>query len=275
MKKLLKRSITAIIYVLLLVGSVYYGLFTAALFFLLVGIISAFEFYKLSFKTGASPQSFVGIISGIILMLVLYPDCFESYRVSFLGFIIIPFLFIIIREVYSSKPTPILNISTTLSGVVYVFLPLILLLYTSFLFNEHYGFQYILIFMFTVWANDTGAYFTGMSIGKHKLFERVSPNKTWEGTFGGVLLAIITACLSSFYFESQLSIYEWGIAGLIIAVFSVFGDLSISAFKRAAVVKDTGNILPGHGGFLDRFDSVFIAAPAYYFYLLVLKTFIH
>ena len=135
--------------------------------------------------------------------------------------------------------------------------------------TNEYSPNIILGFFFIMWANDTGAYLTGRALGKHKFFPRISPNKTWEGTIGGIIIGVLIAYLNHFWFEN-LSVTNWFILGLIITVFGTLGDLVESMFKRAAKVKDSGKIMPGHGGVLDRFDSTLLAAPMVWLYLLLI-----
>ena len=121
-------------------------------------------------------------------------------------------------------------------------------------------------FMLMLWANDTGAYIMGKSFGKHKLFERVSPGKTWEGLAGGILSAVVAAGVIARYF-TVLDTWQWLCVALIISVFGTFGDLVESLFKRSRQIKDSGAILPGHGGLLDRFDGLLLAAPIVFVFL--------
>jgi phosphatidate cytidylyltransferase len=156
----------------------------------------------------------------------------------------------------------------SLMAVVYISLPLGLLM---FFFNPvvmsgpfHYG--KALGFLVILWLNDTGAYLVGSLIGKHKLFERISPGKTWEGSAGGALFALLTAWGLSFIFK-QLDVSQWMILSLIIVVTGTLGDLVESMLKRSLALKDSGDILPGHGGILDRFDAVLLSAPFVFVYL--------
>ena len=119
-----------------------------------------------------------------------------------------------------------------------------------------------------LWANDTGAYLIGTAIGKHRLFERISPKKSWEGSIGGFIISMIAAFLFSIFY-TKLNIYEWFIFAALISVSGTYGDLTESILKRKIGVKDSGNILPGHGGLLDRFDSSLFAAPVIYSYLIL------
>jgi phosphatidate cytidylyltransferase len=123
-------------------------------------------------------------------------------------------------------------------------------------------------FLIILWSNDTGAYLAGKSFGKHKLFERISPNKTWEGFVGGLILALFVGFNLAQYFGG-LERWQWAVMAVIIAVFGTLGDLVESMLKRTLGVKDSGNILPGHGGLMDRFDGLLLAAPLVFLFLLV------
>jgi phosphatidate cytidylyltransferase len=131
-----------------------------------------------------------------------------------------------------------------------------------------YNHEITLGFMFLLWANDSGAYLIGMSLGKNKLFERISPKKSWEGFFGGLVVAIGVAVLCSLFFTT-LAVQHWIVMAILVTLFGTFGDLVESMFKRSMNVKDSGKLLPGHGGFLDRFDGLLIAAPMVYSYLVL------
>jgi len=126
--------------------------------------------------------------------------------------------------------------------------------------NQKYNFQIILGCLLILWATDTGAYFAGTFFGKRKLFERISPKKSWEGVIGGIICGLIAACILSNY-EHQFSLLQWLIIAMVIMVTGIIGDLVESMFKRGIEVKDTGHLLPGHGGILDRFDALIFSAP--------------
>ena len=134
----------------------------------------------------------------------------------------------------------------------------------------NYGFptsSLLVGFFIVIWGNDTFAYLSGMAFGKHKLLERVSPKKTWEGTFGGALFSFIAVIVLSLFFK-ELNAFEWIGFALTIIIFGTFGDLFESLIKRTLGLKDSGNIMPGHGGILDRFDSILMAAPFAYIYIV-------
>jgi phosphatidate cytidylyltransferase len=175
---------------------------------------------------------------------------------------------IFVFELYRKKNKPFQNIALTFLGIIYIALPFSLLYLMGFKEYTVTGFKpkIILGFFFLLWTSDTGAYLVGMTLGRHPFFPRISPKKSWEGFIGGVVLTLLIAWVISNYF-TFLSTYDWLIIGLIIAVTGAIGDLIESLLKRSLNVKDSGNILPGHGGILDRFDSVIFAAPLVFVYL--------
>ncbi|MCB0380058.1 MAG: CDP-archaeol synthase, partial [Flavobacteriales bacterium] len=165
-----------------------------------------------------------------------------------------------------------INVAYTIMPIFYVVLPFILLYhlgyYNNHQFTNEFSYPIIWGYFFILWSNDTGAYLSGRFFGKHKLFERISPKKTWEGSIGGAVLSVVVAYVCSMYFE-QLSVTDWIVVALITVVFGSLGDLVESMLKRSLNIKDSGNILPGHGGILDRFDGLFISIPFVYAYLIL------
>src|SRR5690606_15573525 len=153
----------------------------------------------------------------------------------------------------------------TFLGLFYVSMPFALLNAAAF-HEGNYNFEIIFGCLFILWASDTGAYFAGTFFGKRKLFERISPKKSWEGFFGGAALAMIFAYGIATFFHS-LAMLDWLIIGVIIVVGGTFGDLIGSLLKRSIEIKDSGDSLPGHGGFLDRFDGLIISIPFIVAYL--------
>lgn len=195
--------------------------------------------------------------------------------------IILPFLFLIL-ELFLKGEKPFQNIATFLFGIVYTLIPFSLL--QTFILSSNKGFSLENIFrgyagftphivagmLFLTWANDSFAYIIGSRIGKTPLFPRISPKKTWEGTIGGGLMCMVTAGIISLFFK-ELSTINWVIIGGIVAVFGTLGDLVESMLKRSVGVKDSGSIMPGHGGFLDRFDAFMFVVPFVYAYLLFVR----
>jgi phosphatidate cytidylyltransferase len=168
-----------------------------------------------------------------------------------------------IVELYRKKSTPLENIFVSVGNVIYIVVPIMML----FLFRS-YDKWFFLIYFVAVWTNDVGAYLVVMTMGKHRLFERISPKKSWEGFFGGLFFSIVISLVSGYLLKNELSLW-WAGFGAVVCIAGVFGDLVESMFKRAVQMKDSGSVIPGHGGFLDRFDAVFISAPIVFIYLFV------
>jgi phosphatidate cytidylyltransferase len=266
---MLKRAITGFFFVVVLIFSIWWSKYTCFALFLLISIIGLDEFYTLSKKTGSKVNRAGGLIGGFMAFVIPSLTNIGVVDPKYNFLIIIPLLYIFVSELYRKKDKPFENIAFTILGLVYVVLPFVLVVALANIrtgFFNQYEPHVLLGFFYLIWASDTGAYLAGTKLGKHKLFKRISPGKTWEGTVGGAILAVIIAfVLSQFY--TALSPVQWMISAVIIVIFGTWGDLTESLFKRSIHVKDSGKILPGHGGILDRFDGVFLAAPAVYLFL--------
>lgn len=263
----IKRTLTGSIFVLVLGGSILLSPLTCFILFLIIIILGVLEFYKLIGLREVIANRALGVASSIGILLVTYLYA-TGYATLTWYWAVVPFISaIFIAELYRKKPLPFQNISFTLLGIFYICIPFSLLILFAFpvkLFNS-YEPTIILGFFFLLWTNDTGAYLTGMTMGKHPMFPRISPKKSWEGFTGGFILTIIVAIIISRYFVA-LQLVDWVAIAIIISIFGVWGDLIESMLKRSLEVKDSGNILPGHGGILDRFDSVIFAAPMVFVY---------
>ena len=254
--------------------------------FLVISVLGLWEFYTLIEKGSIKPQKIYGIIFGITCFIAI--GFIQIMQSKFFLLSVIPLLFLsFFIELYRQSENPFSNISATIIGIIYVVIPFSLLFAMSFSiwFGEAFGNgvlsienrimptnhkHFLLGFFFFIWANDTFAYLVGRAIGKHKLFERISPKKTWEGTLGGVLCTQGIAYVISIYF-TELAPIHWHAMALIVSVFGTLGDLVESMFKRSLGVKDSGTILPGHGGILDRFDGVLLSAPFVVTYLMLVR----
>jgi phosphatidate cytidylyltransferase len=259
MNDILVRSISGAVFVFTVITALYWGAHTTAVLFLLIYSIGLIEFYKL-FKEQPSlclSKNTATFLGTLFFFFLLWPFVLHLPN-HFILLSLLVFPFMMINELYREDKSPIVNIGIYFLGWLYLALPLFLI----FFINFSKGWQFAIGLFVIVWTNDTFAYLSGRFLGKHKLFERISPNKTWEGTIGGVLFAMLAAFLWASYFD--LDVLFWLLAGTIIAVGAVFGDLIQSMFKRSVNVKDTGTIMPGHGGVLDRFDAVLFVAPVFF-----------
>lgn len=264
MSNLITRGITGALFVAVLLGAFYYSIITTFILSGIVVLLGLLEFYNLfNANNHATPCKLTGVIGGIGLFLLLtYPIVFHQIAIVFGIIPLVALTFIV--EIYRNKPTPITNIAVLLFGWLYLAIPFFFVVWMR---THPDGAQLLMGLFILVWTNDTFAYLSGRFLGKHKLFERISPNKTWEGTVGGIVFAVFGGFLFA-YFTSHN--YEfWIIAAIIIAIASIYGDLFQSMMKRSVGVKDSGNLLPGHGGILDRFDAVIYAIPFFFVWLVL------
>tara|TARA_B100001540_G_C15777991_1_gene629592 strand:+ start:191 stop:1009 length:819 start_codon:yes stop_codon:yes gene_type:complete len=270
---MLKRAITGSVFVTVLIVCTYLhpiSLFGMYLFFVLIG---SWEYLNiLKSNTKLSPNIALGMFNSAIgFITVTAEPILKMNNEPFLAVLLIGVFATPLIELYNKKEEPFSNICHSLFPVLYVSIPFGLLILANSQapgYTEKYNAELILGFYFVLWSNDTGAYLSGKAFGKHKLFERISPNKTWQGSIGGGLLAIGISVLISFIFTT-LPIWQWIIIGIIISIFGSMGDLAESLFKRSMGVKDSGKIMPGHGGILDRFDGLLIASPFVFAFLLL------
>lgn len=275
MKNIFVRTISGAIYVILILGSIILGKYTFFIFFSLVLAYTLFEFYRLCKHGGKNPQ----IVNGIIISVYLFV-AFFLYDLRIIGEIIflgiIPALMIIPTiELFRKSERPVQNIAYTLLGVAYIAFPFSVLnfIISPYELNPEIYVPETLIGLFIIlWANDSGAYLVGSWLGKTKMIERVSPNKTWEGAIGGAIFAIAIS-LVLYPIMGFLNPIHTIAVSLLTVIAGTLGDLTESMFKRNFNVKDSGSVMPGHGGLLDRFDSMLFAAPIYFIYItLVLNS---
>jgi phosphatidate cytidylyltransferase len=270
---ILTRSVTGLVFVLVIVGSVIANAWMFALLFLFVSTLTQLEFYQHIFKGTQKAQIYAGLGSGIFLYTSLAASALGMAGVTGVNLIVlnfIPLVLVFVLALFSGSSNPFSDIGLTLTGILYIALPFGLLnyFYLPSLFLNEVNYGVLLGFFLILWLNDTAAYLVGSAIGKHHLFARISPKKTWEGSIGGALFALIAAWLLSDYFE-VLVLWQWLAIALIIVVFGTLGDLVESMLKRSLGIKDSGNILPGHGGLLDRFDAVLLSAPVVFVFIAV------
>lgn len=267
MKNLVTRSLTGIVFVIVVIGSVLFGSMTFSALMLLLSIIGLTEYIKLrpnTFKTLSDKISL--LLSGIGLFVIVFLVQSGIIKIEYLNIIFVIFLILVIRTLLLCPNEAITKISEFVFGLAYVVIPFVLMI--GFYKNDTPTKlpELLIGFFIILWFNDVFAYIVGSLIGKTKLYEKISPKKTWEGTIGGTILSVLSAYLLSTIFLS-LNLTNWLVIGFLISIFATLGDLTESMFKRQANVKDSGNIMPGHGGILDRFDGLLLAAPAIYVYL--------
>ena len=292
LKNFLVRTASGAVLLLVVLGAAFTGPVGYGALLLLITGVGVWEFYALARAKGVEPQRVLGLVGSLALTLMgacitwcgyLNDDsirlerCLEDIALVCLVTTALTIMFVFVAEVFRNRQTPIHNIATTILGMVYVALPMAVMALIPMLLqdpdweNPEWNPLYFLFYLFLVWGNDVFAYIFGITTGKHKLCERLSPKKSWEGFAGGIagsmcVGAIAAAALGESY------IFWIGLA-LVVALSSVVGDLIESMFKRDAGVKDSGNILPGHGGMLDRFDALIVSAPFALMYIVITSIF--
>lgn len=288
MKSITTRALTGIVYVGMILGVIISNEVVAvACLLALFSMLGSYEYlvmsksnlYTLFLKIWHALMA--GLVVYIFYILADYPNNWHKVVMALFPYFCY-ILFYLIGEIYRLKRVPEREASQSFFAHIYVALPLGVLLLTT---GERYGLSELfgdrlsfpntfwLLPIFTlIWLNDTGAYLVGSLFGKHKLLERVSPNKTWEGSIGGMVITLIGSYCYSLLFPEVASVWEWMGFGLLIVFFGTYGDLFESFIKRSCGVKDSGNILPGHGGMLDRIDSLlFVSFPAFLYINLVIN----
>ncbi|MCF6351499.1 MAG: phosphatidate cytidylyltransferase [Cyclobacteriaceae bacterium] len=254
-----QRIITALVGAVAIVGGVYWGMWGYFIVFLVISFLTLWEFYKLAIMDDMAPLKIWGSLigSGIFVLTFLVAAGILPLKFMLLVFPFFASVFLI--KLYKKDEKPFTQVAYTFLGIIYVTVPFSLLSVIAF-DSGTYRFQVILGMLFILWASDTGAYFSGILFGKKKLFKRISPKKTWEGSVGGALLAMVFAYGFSIYFN-DLTLIQWFVAAGLIVIAGIYGDLVESLFKRSIAIKDSGSSIPGHGGFLDRFDGLLLASP--------------
>ena len=283
MKNLMVRTLSGLVLVAVFVGAVLGSQWSFGALLLLILVGGQTEFYKLARETGLSPQRWMGLAVGVLLFalnFIVFRQFSRSvtdeaggavlYLLLYIG-LLLPTLFVC--ELFRRSATPLANLGATLLGVLYVAVPLSLLLYVPVLAGDGvWRPETVLCYIFIIWANDVFAYLVGMTFGRHRLCERLSPKKSWEGFFGGLAGAVVTGLAAAYALDANY----WVGGGLarVASLSGVAGDLVESMFKREAGVKDSGQVIPGHGGVLDRFDALLLSAPYVFLYLLLVGRFV-
>jgi phosphatidate cytidylyltransferase len=282
MNNFIVRTITGVIFVAAIVAS-FLKPETMVLLFSIVTGLTVWEFTGLvNERENVTVNRFICTVAGVYFFFAMTYFCSDLYGGAAKSVVFIPYLvtivYLMIAELYLKQADPIQDWAYTMLSQMYIALPFSLLNVLAFTAttNGVVTFNTLLplsIFIF-LWVNDSGAYCVGSLLGRHKLFPRISPGKSWEGSIGGAVFVLLAAYAISYFLDGKmLNSLEWLGLGLVVVVFGTWGDLVESLFKRTLGIKDSGNILPGHGGMLDRFDSSLMAIPAAVIYLYTLSLF--
>ena len=272
MKTLLTRSISGLIFVAIIIGSILWSEKAVLIVFAIISGIGLYEFHRLyqsqkTFNLSSLATALIGTTSFISFIYPIYflNQTVQQGLIDSSALILVLFVLYALYQLWIDRSAVIVNLWLLLFGLSYVVVPL----YIGVLIHltDENVFPALLVIFILVWTNDTFAYLSGNLFGKHKLIERISPNKTWEGFIGGFVFTIIVGALLDKQLFDGNSFWLW--AAIIVSPAAVIGDLFESLLKRKNKVKDTGTIMPGHGGILDRFDAMFFALPFFYLWHII------
>lgn len=268
LKKLLVRTTSGLVYVALIVGCIFWGQFPFTWLAALFAALATIEFEKITHELSSrTVPTLILDIAGCVALTFTW----MLWPLYIWVFILLCRMTL---ELYIKSDTPLANLAKSMMTQLYIGLPLALMC----IIGEWFGLKAVLVVFFMIWINDTGAFLTGSMLGRHKLFERISPKKSWEGFLGGLFFnlgaAALFCCYGSGFFDIGDSIGLWLGLGALVTIFATWGDLVESLIKRTLNIKDSGNIMPGHGGILDRIDSLLFAMPATLLYLSLFRLFL-
>lgn len=277
-KNLIVRTATGIVFVAILVGGILWNWISFTLLFAVITALSVMEYcHIINNRADVKVNTLLNSVAGTYLFLAVSALCMEIANVVIFIPYIISVIYIFISELYQERTHALNNWAFSMLGQMYIALPFALLNLLAFQYTPEYnsisysGILPLSVFIL-LWASDSGAYCFGSMFGKHRLFPSISPKKSWEGSIGGAITALAISQVLAWNFPF-MSYLEWLGFGLVVVIFGTWGDLIESLMKRQLGIKDSGNILPGHGGMLDRFDSSLLAIPATVVYIYTLTLF--
>ena len=279
MRNLIIRTLTGAVYVLLLIGCTVYSPVSAFFFFAIAAAGTLWEFGTLmNTYNGASMPRPINAMAGLVLVAAVWLSAIASPQTAkMLALYGLLLLYIIISELYRKAENPLKNWALCFASQIYIAVPFALLPLLSIVYDAGsntfaYNWIYPIALFIFLWVNDTFAYLCGCSLQKYipaKLFPRISPKKSWIGSIGGGLFTLLAAVLIWLWQPETMPLWRWIGFALTVVVFGTWGDLVESLIKRQLGIKDSGHILPGHGGLLDRFDSALLVIPASVIYFIL------
>lgn len=263
LKSLLLRSCSGLIYCGIIIATLFWGIYPFSFMMMCFGILASIELSKIC--KDITQNSLPGLILDCTAISFL---CFSWLNFPLLGWIFV-YICRIILELYLKSEKPIRCLAISLMTQIYIGLPLGLITFIA----DYIGLHFALVIFLMIWINDTGAYLIGSLFGKHRLFERISPKKSWEGFFGGLVFNLLAGWLFAIgggeFWDVKWNVLTWLIFGALVTIFGTWGDLIESMIKRSLNLKDSGHIIPGHGGIMDRIDSLLLVSPIAFLFLIV------
>lgn len=263
-----QRAITGTLFVLAVVAGTILSEWSFFILLFAINFLCLLEFFELMLPDKNWIEKYLGVIAGSVINLMFVFIIRGDLSQSWFYHLIPVFMILFFVKLYEKTGREFDTLAYQILGIVYICLPLSMLGDFGYFNALNYSYSLPLGFFILQWSSDTFAYLVGRQFGKHKLFERISPKKTMEGSIGALILTVAMGYGLSLFWD-DISRTDWMIVAALVVVFGTFGDLTESLLKRNINIKDSGSLLPGHGGFLDRFDGVFFSVPAVYFYLLL------
>lgn len=273
-KNLLIRSLSGLVYVALIVLGIITTQWAFVVLCSLLALLASHEFLKMTKPNGAKLNGLIDVVFAVLVVFSMSIATIGIFvRMDMVAVLLLLPGYILARgimQLYEKQEQPITSLAYSMFAQIYIALPLILMP----LIYEEMSALFLLLIFVMIWANDTGAYLVGCSMGRRRLFERISPKKSWEGFWGGMVFTVVVSALFYSVFEDAVpadfrTLSFFIILGIIVSLFATFGDLVESMIKRSLGVKDSGNLIPGHGGILDRIDSLLFVIPAVVVYLMI------
>lgn len=266
-KNLIIRSLAGVAYVALIILGITISKWSFVLLIAVLALLATREFLMITKPNGSKLNLIIDVVASVFIAST-FAYCQVEGCISFVVFGIVAYILLrSILQLYNKKESPIKSLAYSLFSQLYITLPLMLM----FIIYTGVSVSFLLLIFVMIWMNDTGAYLVGCTLGRNRLFERISPKKSWEGFWGGMVFSALTAVAYYYFINEPLNdsiIFYIGL-GVVVPVFATFGDLVESMFKRELGVKDSGNLIPGHGGILDRIDSLLFVIPAVLIYILI------
>jgi phosphatidate cytidylyltransferase len=266
----IKRTLAGTAYIFVVIGALLTGPLAFYLVFATATCLAIYEFYTLISKTHIKVQKHTGIFTGFTIFTLSFLVAGEYLQPRWLLVIIPLILLVLIKELFRRNGSSLYNITFTLAGLIYPALSFAILSLLIFFPDADYHYELVIGIFVLIWTNDTFAYTIGKYAGRTKLFERISPHKSWEGLAGGFFFTLLASFIIA-RFNPYLDLWNWIITGTMVAVAGTFGDLFESLLKRSVGVKESGKLIPGHGGILDRFDSAIFVFPLVYVLLKLMN----
>ena len=272
MNELLKRTISGAVFILLMLGAILWNPWTLIALILIISAVALYEYFSIFRLRGSHPFTIAGIVAGFFILLLVFCERQLLIPSKYLLLLMIPVVGTWFAFVFVKRTGVIQSMMITVSGLIYIILPLscIPFIAQNKLTANEYNPEILTGTLVIIWTYDSFAYITGILFGKHKMAPAISPKKSWEGFFGGMIFAVLAGFVYA-RFSDLFNMADWIILGFIIVIAGTAGDLFESLIKREAGIKDSGKIMPGHGGILDRFDSLLLIIPFVFLYLYLIK----